>query len=1014
MWLTNWTYRKKINLTGQSGAGTDYQVKLLVGESSGSAGVNFHVENHASSFPSDVNTSGDLRFTSDDGETLLDFYVESVSGTTPNRIATVYVEVSSDLDSNQSIYCYYSGITTNVSNGEDTFLFFDDFSVDLSKWTITKAGTSNVTIVSGEMNVYHDGTNAVFATCNTAFPSTFEIKCRGKAVDNKTSYFLRIINESNNKLVDILFTSGIGGQIRYLSSDGVTQYYWKGSNNTWTTTSTDLAFTANFNTYYRFRITKDATNWKISAYTDADILIETATIADSSVIAHTSIILNQGKNFGGSTYSGTLLIDNDILRKYQTTEPSFNTVETQESSLIYIETDTLLLSDEIELNVSLEKIIESDTLILSDAKTFGEEEEEDFDSLSLSDSIYTIERPQRDYETDTLLISDIIDVSRTKHQSEEDTLLLSDTIEARIPIEFIHNITSFVIQIIKNINNKFSMLKSNFINCTNQILFRKQGIYSCKNDFRMRGSWQVPGDAGIQSLGKEYIKVYIATIEQTDIDIDSISITKGLNNAHTANLILGRAYDATAPDIESVIEIKYNNQRLFKGYITQIIPTDNPENIQLYCEDEMWKTNKTRVYFQVGHLPYGASPDQYYYKYISTALSTLGINGGFGGICPQTINCWGKAKAEAITDLITQSGNLGWYYKEDGLPNYWRAGEGSIVTLESQEIGKNLGLYQVLSHTFKSDVANIINRFRVQMGTAVNALNQAYQSYDYQYFAYQPTPIWDSSLEILATPANALGFDYFHHKPENNYLYDNVFKKYKLSNESDLELALSKWTDRYAPRVEIGGGGFGWICSKKDGVQTDGFSIDYKKNGSITFNEPIYYKQLNEYGEIIAIRRAQVYVALYKKKLHTTSDNLLYPMWFYTAKMGDYITTNTGDLSLSGLSIQSGGRYTDENGNSKYIPSWNDTAFASDVANWELSKNCDEKIFGSIKLTLDAVCFYNIDLSKRILIPGVFDVPLNIINMTYNLSDFTVTLELENARSYYRSVSIQSRGNDYF
>jgi len=666
------------------------------------------------------------------------------------------------------------------------------------------------------------------------------------------------------------------------------------------------------------------------------------------------------------------------------------------------------------LNLAPPEIIETDTVSISDS-SFIVAEPPLNSNITLLEDIDIWERPQRLNEIDTLTLSDIIDIAKTYSRSEEDNLILSDEVETRIPIEFLHNTISFVIQIIKNINNKFSMLKSSFIKCTNKILFRNQGIYSCKNDFRMRGSWQVPANGGVQSLGKEYIKVYIATIEQTDIDIDSISITKGLNNAHTANLILGRAYDATAPDIESVIEIKYSNWTLFKGYITQIIPTDNPENIQLYCEDEMWKQNKTRVYFQVGHLPYGASPDQYYYKYISTALSTLSINGGFGGICPQTINCWGKAKSEAITDLITQSGNFGWFYNENGTPNYWKAGEGSIVNLEAQEIGKNLGIYQVLSHSFKSEVSNIINRLRVQMGVFVKGLNQAYQSYDYEYFAYQPTPVWDSSLEILATPANALGFDYFHHKPENNYLYDNVFKKYKLSNESDLELALSKWTDRYAPRVSISGGGFGWVCSRKEGEQIDGFSIDYKKNGSITFNEPVYYKHLNEYGETDAVRRAQVYVCLYKKKLHTTTNTPNpYPMWFYTGVMGSYPITNTGDLSLSGLSIQSGGRYKDENGDYKYIPSWNDTAFASDVANWELSKNCDEKITGNITLTLDAVCFYNIDLSKRILIPGVQYSPLNIISMSYNLSDFTVTIQLENARSYYRSASIRSRGEDYF
>ncbi|MCD6124137.1 hypothetical protein J7J62_03075 [bacterium] len=59
-WLNGWNYRKKITIQGQSGAGTDYQVLLKVGESSGASGCDFHVEGHSSNFPSDQNQSGDL------------------------------------------------------------------------------------------------------------------------------------------------------------------------------------------------------------------------------------------------------------------------------------------------------------------------------------------------------------------------------------------------------------------------------------------------------------------------------------------------------------------------------------------------------------------------------------------------------------------------------------------------------------------------------------------------------------------------------------------------------------------------------------------------------------------------------------------------------------------------------------------------------------------------------------------------------------------------------------------
>ncbi|MCD6143602.1 BNR-4 repeat-containing protein, partial [Thermococcus sp.] len=75
-----WQYRKKLTINGSSGAGTNYQVLLKVGESSGASGCDFHVEGHSANFPSDTNQSGDLRFTDNDGITLLSFWVEKVEG----------------------------------------------------------------------------------------------------------------------------------------------------------------------------------------------------------------------------------------------------------------------------------------------------------------------------------------------------------------------------------------------------------------------------------------------------------------------------------------------------------------------------------------------------------------------------------------------------------------------------------------------------------------------------------------------------------------------------------------------------------------------------------------------------------------------------------------------------------------------------------------------------------------------------------------------------------------------
>jgi len=154
---SNWNYRKKITIQGQSGAGTNYQVLLKVGESSGASGYDFHVEGHSSNFPSDKNQSGDLRFTKSDGTTLLNFWVEKVEGTSPNRVAYCWVKIADNLDNNVDIYCYYGNSSaTNVSNGDNTFLFFDDFessSLDLNKWEEDPSGNGSYSISNSKLHM---------------------------------------------------------------------------------------------------------------------------------------------------------------------------------------------------------------------------------------------------------------------------------------------------------------------------------------------------------------------------------------------------------------------------------------------------------------------------------------------------------------------------------------------------------------------------------------------------------------------------------------------------------------------------------------------------------------------------------------------------------------------------------------------------------------------------------------------------------------------------------------------
>lgn len=136
-WLTDWTYRKRFRVTGTTaGAQTNYQVKLTVNRSSGTdSGTTVYLGTKCKA------DFSDLRFTSEDGETELDYWIESIVGT----VCTVWVELASiranPLIDNFFIY-YGNASASDESSGDNTFLFFEDFSSDLSKWADTPAGWS--------------------------------------------------------------------------------------------------------------------------------------------------------------------------------------------------------------------------------------------------------------------------------------------------------------------------------------------------------------------------------------------------------------------------------------------------------------------------------------------------------------------------------------------------------------------------------------------------------------------------------------------------------------------------------------------------------------------------------------------------------------------------------------------------------------------------------------------------------------------------------------------------------
>ena len=141
-WLTGWLYRKPITLTGGSdGAQTDFQLKLSIA---------YATDHMQSDFD-------DLRFTKEDGETLIDTWLEDKTDGTSADIWVEFPTTPANGDT-QTYYMYY-GKSDAVSDWDigETFLLGDEFSTyDTNKWQQAGNTTQPGVTADGYLDVQCD------------------------------------------------------------------------------------------------------------------------------------------------------------------------------------------------------------------------------------------------------------------------------------------------------------------------------------------------------------------------------------------------------------------------------------------------------------------------------------------------------------------------------------------------------------------------------------------------------------------------------------------------------------------------------------------------------------------------------------------------------------------------------------------------------------------------------------------------------------------------------------------
>jgi hypothetical protein len=124
LWLSGFDARQSVSISGSPNAGTDYQVRVDV------------------TYDSDMLPDfGDIRFTDNDGQTELDYWLESYTASTS---ALFWVEVADSLATAGTIYMYYrnTSVVSTASDGPATFVLFDDFndgSINATLWDTNQA-----------------------------------------------------------------------------------------------------------------------------------------------------------------------------------------------------------------------------------------------------------------------------------------------------------------------------------------------------------------------------------------------------------------------------------------------------------------------------------------------------------------------------------------------------------------------------------------------------------------------------------------------------------------------------------------------------------------------------------------------------------------------------------------------------------------------------------------------------------------------------------------------------------
>lgn len=244
-----------------------------------------------------LSNGNDIRFTASDGTTNLPYWIESDmdSGST-----VIWVNTPSLPTGDTVIYLYYGNTSAAAaSNGDDVFIFFDDFESGTENWTKSGSGTMS-TVTSQE---YHGSRSLRLQNKVTAYAMfTAQSRC-------VIEYAARVAQTNRIWQMSMENSSGTSGPLLRFSNSGSAIQY---SDNSWKNTGQ----TYNTSTWYAFKL-----NDVNCSGDDYDIVINGTNRVNGADFENGVASISQIE-ISSSSNSSTIYIDLVKVRQYSATEPT--------------------------------------------------------------------------------------------------------------------------------------------------------------------------------------------------------------------------------------------------------------------------------------------------------------------------------------------------------------------------------------------------------------------------------------------------------------------------------------------------------------------------------------------------------------------------------------------------------------------------------------------------------------------------------------------------------------------